>query len=61
MKLSRLFKEAYEKAGVPLPDAPKKKITQMPGRQEKKPARPVVDQDKTRPKAAGKRAKLSNL
>jgi len=57
LKLSRLFKEAYEKAGVPLPEAPKKKITPMPGRQEKKPARPVVDQDKKPPKAAGKRAK----
>ena len=58
MKLSGLFKEAYEKAGVPLPEAPKKKTTPMPGRQEKKPAPSVVDQDKTRPKAAGKRAKI---
>jgi len=57
MKLSGLFKEAFEKAGVPLPEAPKKKTTPRPDRQEKKPARPVVKQDNKRPKANGKRAR----
>lgn len=57
MKLSGLFKEAFEKAGVPLPEAPKKKVIPMSGWREKKPAQPVVSQDRARPKAAGKRAK----
>lgn len=56
MKLSGLFKEAFEKAGVPLPDTPKKKITPRPVRHEKKPARPAVIQDKKRPKTNGERA-----
>ncbi|MBA1241052.1 hypothetical protein G7015_21740 [Pseudomonas kunmingensis] len=58
MKLSGLFKEAYEKAGVPLPEVPKKKKTPVPARQDKKSAQSVVDQNKTRPEAARKKSKI---
>lgn len=57
MKLSGLFKDAYEKAGLPLPEAPKKKINPILRQQEKKPVRPVVTQGKTRSKAVGNKTK----
>ncbi|MCY1505459.1 hypothetical protein D9M68_396760 [compost metagenome] len=57
MKLAGILKEAFEKAGVPLPEAPKKKAIPVQD-QRKKATRPVVSQEgKVRPKPARKKSK----
>ncbi|HHM5929683.1 TPA: hypothetical protein ACRNKP_005420 [Pseudomonas aeruginosa] len=60
MKLAGILKEAFEKAGVPLPETPKKKAVPVLDQRKKKVTRPDANQErKARPKTARKKAKAS--
>ncbi|WP_124866903.1 hypothetical protein [Pseudomonas aeruginosa] len=56
MKLAGILKEAFEKAGVPLPETPKKKAVPVLDQRKKKVTRPDANQErKVRPKTARKK------
>ncbi|HBN8495846.1 TPA: hypothetical protein ACTL7U_003128 [Pseudomonas aeruginosa] len=56
MKLAGIFKEAFEKAGVPLPETPKKKAVPVLDQRKKKVTRPDANKErKARPKTARKK------
>ena len=57
MKLAGILKEAFEKAGVPLPEKPKKMATPVLDQRKKKDAQPDANQErKTRSRTARKKA-----
>ncbi|HFH2958019.1 hypothetical protein [Pseudomonas aeruginosa] len=60
MKLAGILKEAFEKAGVPLPEKPKKMATPVLDQRKKKDAQPDANQErKTRSRTARKKGKAS--
>lgn len=60
MKLAGILKEAFEKAGVPLPEKPKKAATPVLDQRKKKVAQSDANQErKTRPRTARKKAAAS--
>lgn len=59
MKLAGVLKEAFEKAGVPLPETPKKAVPVMDSRKKKITQTDAQQERKTRPKTTRKKAKTS--
>lgn len=60
MTLAGIFKEAFEKAGVPLPESPKKKAVPVLDQRKKKVTRPDANKErKARSKSARKKVKAN--